>query len=198
MKTLDRFKDAITRKYRQSFTKQITQLGQSYLEEKERAIVRDYAATSSNFVPADQTLYSAVKPGQYDQAYIPIGVHEKIGGKGDFPNPGELFCASLAACLDSCIRLISTRMGVELTELSVAVEGVVDIRATLRLTQDVPVGFKSLKINVLLEAHHDISQDILDAIVKAAEHSCVILQTLKSQPSIDLEVRPTSSNAEAA
>ncbi len=160
-------------------------LDAAYKADAGHALVVDEAVTTSAFVPGTTALYSQVTLGHYDLPPIDIGVHEKVGGNHDFPNPGELLCAAIAACFDSCIRLICCRLGVDLKALSVQVRGHVDVRGTLKMAQGVPVGFQSFTIDVDIDGGN-VPEQTIAAILKAGEESCVVMQTIKHSPPIEI------------
>ena len=161
-------------------------LADLYEKDPKEAIVQDVGETSSEFVPGSTHLYSQVQAGSYGLPRISLGSHEKIGGNGEFPNPGELLCASIAACFDSCVRLISCRLGVELQHLAVKAVAEVDVRGTLKMKADVPVAFQTISLDVSITAHPEVPVITLEAILKAAEESCIVMQTIKSAPEISI------------
>ena len=89
-----------------------------------------------------------------DKMKVPfkIGVHKAVGGDHDFPNPGDLLCASLASCFESTIRLISNKLGIELIETRINTNAQVDVRGTLMIDKSVPVEFQSMHIDALIIA----------------------------------------------
>ncbi len=156
-----------------------------YEKQPERARITDHAATRSLNVPASTALYTEVLPGS-GPAY-PIGVHKAVGGESDFPTPGDILCAAMASCLDSCIRIIASRLGVALKALSVDVEANMDVCGTLRVDDATPVGFQDVIMRVDIKAEDQVSDQMLDIIVSAAEYSCVVVQTLRNAPEITIE-----------
>ena len=107
------------------------------------------------------------------------GIHEAVGGLHDAPNPGDMLAAALAACLDSTIRMTANRMGIQLEYLSVEVFGEVDVRGTLVVDRSVPVGFQKMRVNVRLKTSFENNPNLIQKLLRAAEYSCVNLQTLQ-------------------
>ncbi len=118
----------------------------------------------------------------------PFGVHEAVGGDHDLPNPGDLLCAALAACLDSTIRIIANRYGVGLRKLRVEVEGQVDVRGTLAVDRGVPVGFQKMSCRVELRPAEGTDPKLVERLLTAAERSCVNLQTLRTGVTVETSV----------
>ena len=160
-------------------------LRQIYQETPEKARIIDGAKTSSRRVSATRALYTEVEPFNAPEPYK-VGVHKAVGGESDFPVPGDILCAAAAACLDSCIRIIANRLGIELTELEVTATAKMDVHGTLRLNDDIPVGFQNMDIAVKLETRKPVQDALIDAMLSAAEHSCVIVQTLRNAPQINV------------
>jgi len=107
-----------------------------------------------------------------------VGIHEAVGGDHDYPNPGDLLCASLAACFDNTIRMISNRIGIELKETRIKVTAKVDVRGTLMIDKSVPVNFQSMHVEIVLISNN-ISNKILTTLIRATKRSCIIYQTIK-------------------
>lgn len=107
-----------------------------------------------------------------------VGIHRAVGGDHDFPNPGDILCASLASCFETTIRMIANRLNIELLETRVKVSAKVDVRGTLMIDLSVPVGFQSMHVDIEIVARA-LNKNMLDTLMRAAEHSCVIFQTIK-------------------
>lgn len=121
-----------------------------YRETPEAAHITDRATTTGSDLW--DPWHGVVKPGSEDHGETwPQGVHRAVGGFHDAPNPGDILCAALATCLDSTIRLIADRLGVALEVLEVEVTADVDVRGTLVVRRDVPVGFQSMRCHVNIE-----------------------------------------------
>jgi uncharacterized OsmC-like protein len=115
-----------------------------------------------------------------DKMKVPfiIGVHKAVGGDHDFPNPGDLLCASLASCFESTIRLISDKLGIELIETKIRANAQVDVRGTLMIDKSVPVEFQCMHIDALIIAKN-ANEKLLNTLIKGAKHSCIVYQTIK-------------------
>ena len=163
-----------------------------YGRDPDEAWIIDAATTSSRDVPADQPLYGHVTFGTGLPADLTVGVHKAVGGESDLPNPGEILAAAIAACLDSSTRMIANRLAIRLEHLEVTVKLRVDVRGTLRMDRNVPVGFQGADIAVCISAAPGVTEAQLDMLIKAAEQSCVMLQTLRHPPEYCLTREPQS------
>ena len=162
-------------------------LRERYKDAPEEAVITDRARTTGG-VDTDP-FHGHVVVGSEDHGVVlPFGIHPAVGGYGDAPNPGDMLCAALAACLDSTIRIIAARLGVTLTALEVDVKAHVDVRGTLLVDRNVPVGFQTIRCQVNVQAAEGTDPSLLKKLVAASEHSCVNLQTLRSRVSIETSV----------
>lgn len=153
-----------------------------YADDPEAARIEDYAITASTKTPASNPLRTDLALTHSQDTKLAVGVHEAVGGHGDLPTPGDILCGALAACLDSAIRIVANRLGVHIKHLEVQVSGEVDVRGTLRAKEDCPVAFQSIRTHVNVQAAPEVDETLIVQLLKAAEYSCVILQTLRSVP----------------
>lgn len=150
-----------------------------YEEAPDDARITDRAVATGG-VDVDP-FHGTVEPGSRDYGVAwEFGIHEAVGGFHDAPNPGDVLCAALAACLDSTTRMVADRLGVTLEHLEVTVTADVDVRGTLVVEEDVPVGFQSMECHVDIRAEDGTDPELVGRLVEAAEYSCVNLQTLSS------------------
>lgn len=131
-------------------------------------------------------------------ASLRFGIHRAVGGDHDAPNPGDLLCGALAACFDSVVRMIAERLGVRLTRLEVRVEADVDVRGTLQVDPQTPVGFQEIRCRADLGVAEGTPDRMIETLLKAAERSCVVLQTLRSSVSVRAERVPPTVATESA
>ena len=123
-----------------------------------------------------------------DELKIPfkIGVHRAVGGHHDYPNPGDMLCASLAACFDSALRMVANRMKVDIKKATITATANADVRGTLMMERKVPVGFQSMGLDLEIEVGSSVKIDTLEKLVSATEMCCIIYQTLK--PGIPIQI----------
>ena len=161
-------------------------LKERYAADPETAMVTDHARSLSMHVPPTQPLYGSVELGEASPSLLDIALHEGVGGHSDLPVPGDMLCGAIAGCLDSVIRVIANHLGIELKELEVLVEADVDLRGTLMVSSSVPVGFQNIRVNVRLTAVEELADSTFKAILAGAERCCVVLQSLRNPPKIEL------------
>ena len=134
-----------------------------------------------------------------DELQIPfdVGIHRAVGGNHDYPNPGDILCAALACCFESTIRMIANRLNIELLETRVKASAQVDVRGTLMIDKSVPVGFQSMQLDVVLISK-TANPRTMNILLRAAEQSCIVYQTLKRGTPISLttNIDPLISSSE--
>jgi uncharacterized OsmC-like protein len=129
---------------------------------------------------------------------VPVGVHRAVGGLHDAPTPGDILCAALAACQDSSVRMVANILGITLESLEVEVIGDVDVRGTLAMNAEVPVGFRAIRCAVRVKAKEGTDPRLLEKLRIASERSFVVLQTLLHPPRVETAFDMTGGGTDAA
>ena len=118
------------------------------------------------------------------KALVEAGLHPATGGDGTQACSGDMLLQALAACAGVTFRAVATAFGIEIRNGKVVAEGDLDFRGTLGVAKDAPVGFKAIRLR--FEIDSDASPETLDKAVAVAERYCVVLQTLRSAPAIEV------------
>jgi uncharacterized OsmC-like protein len=148
-----------------------------YREAAERAWVVDHASIESRNL--QDPFHGRVRFGSVSTAEAAYAVHGALGGPHDGPCPGDLLCAALASCQESSLRMVANVFGLRITALKVDVQAGVDVRGALGMDPNVPVAFQWVRVDVRLRVERGTTPDRLAQVIKAAERSCVVLQTLR-------------------
>ncbi len=112
--------------------------------------------------------------------------HAGVGGAGTAGCSGDLLLGALAACAQITCQMVAAAMGVPTERIEVVVEGDMDLRGTLGLSRDVPVGFQSIRVHFDIDAPR-ATPDQLSALRAKTEQYCVVLQTLTHPPAMEVE-----------
>ena len=112
--------------------------------------------------------------------------HSGVGGAGTAACSGDLLLGALAACAQITCQMVATAMGVPTTCIEVKVEGDLDLRGTLGLSKDVPVGFETIRVQFDIDAPEATAEQ-LKALREKTEQYCVVMQTLTHPPTIQVE-----------
>jgi len=112
--------------------------------------------------------------------------HTGVGGAGTAACSGDLLLGALAACAQLTCQLVATAMGIPTERIQVGVEGDLDLRGTLGISPDVPVGFARIQLHFDIVAPQATPQQ-LRALQEKTEQYCVVMQTLSRPPKIETE-----------
>jgi len=112
--------------------------------------------------------------------------HAGVGGTGAAACSGDLLLGALAACAQITCQMVATSMGLSLESVAATVEGELDLRGTLGLAKDVPVGFESIRLRFDVHAP-GATADQLRSLQEKTERYCVVAQTLLRPPKLQTD-----------
>jgi uncharacterized OsmC-like protein len=118
------------------------------------------------------------------RAIAAAGLHPATGGSGLELCSGDMLLEALVACAGVTLKAVATAIDIPLKSGTVSAEGDLDFRGTLGVAKDAPVGFKQIRLR--FEVDTDAPQERLDQLLKLTERYCVVYQTLKSGPPIEV------------
>src|SRR3954447_5770692 len=72
--------------------------------------------------------------------------HVGVGGPGTAACSGDLLLGALAACAQVTCQMVATAMGIATDRIEIVVEGDLDLRGTLGVSREAPVGFESIRL----------------------------------------------------
>jgi len=114
------------------------------------------------------------------------GLHPATGGSGLELCSGDMLLEALVACAGVTLKAVATALDIPLKSGAVSAEGDLDFRGTLGVAKDAPVGFKQIRLRFDLDT--EAPQDKLDQLLKLTERYCVVYQTIKSGPPVDIRL----------
>jgi uncharacterized OsmC-like protein len=120
------------------------------------------------------------------RALATAGLHPATGGSGLELCSGDMLLEALVACAGVTLKAVATALDVPVKSGSVYAEGDLDFRGTLGVAKDTPVGFADIRLR--FDVDTDAPQDKLDQLLKLTERYCVVYQTLKSSPPIEVRL----------
>jgi uncharacterized OsmC-like protein len=121
------------------------------------------------------------------RALVEAGLHPATGGDGVAACSGDMLLQALAACAGVTLSAVATAIGVEIRHGTVHAEGDLDFRGTLGVSKEVAVGFQRIRLRFDLQT--DASEEQLSSLIRLTERYCVILQTLRRPPEIEVSNR---------
>lgn len=80
--------------------------------------------------------------------------------------------------------MVAAAMGIPTEAIDVTVEGDPDLRGTLGISKETPVGFQSIRVTFDIRAPQ-ATPDQLSALQAKTEQYCVVMQTLQHPPRIE-------------
>jgi uncharacterized OsmC-like protein len=120
------------------------------------------------------------------RALAAAGLHPATGGSGMELCSGDMLLEALVACAGVTLKAVATALDIPLRSGRVSAEGDLDFRGTLGVAKDAPVGFRDIRLRFDLDT--DAPQDKLDQLLKLTERYCVVYQTIKSGPPVDVRL----------
>jgi uncharacterized OsmC-like protein len=118
------------------------------------------------------------------RALAVAGLHPATGGSGLELCSGDMLLEALVACAGVTLKAVATALDIPLKSGVVSAEGDVDFRGTLGVAKDAPVGFAHIRLS--FEVETDAPLEKLDQLLKLTERYCVVYQTIKSGPPVEV------------
>ena len=112
---------------------------------------------------------------------------ESVGGGASAPTPGWLMRAALAACDASTVVIEAAREGIELTDLTVAVDSESDSRGALGVDDSIPPGPLSVRVRIELAATN-ASADKLRGLAERVQARSVVGDALARPIPVTTEI----------
>jgi len=108
--------------------------------------------------------------------------HAGVGGEGTAPCSGDLLLGALAACAQVTCQMVAASSGIATTKIEVTADGELDLRGTLGIDREVPVGFDRITLRFDVEGAGDRRDELIEKTLRY----CVVLQTLEHPPHIEI------------
>jgi uncharacterized OsmC-like protein len=132
----------------------------------------------------DSNIACKVETGR---ALAVAGLHPATGGSGLELCSGDMLLEALVACAGVTVKAVATALDIPLKSGKVSAEGDLDFRGTLGVAKDAPVGFAQIRLRFDLDT--EAPQEKLDQLLKLSERYCVVYQTIKSGPPVDVQMK---------
>ncbi len=114
------------------------------------------------------------------------GLHPATGGSGLELCSGDMLLEALVGCAGVTLKAVATALEIPLRSAEVSAEGDLDVRGTLGVAKDAPVGFAQIRLR--FDVDTDAPQERLDQLLKLTERYCVVYQTLRNGPPIEVKL----------
>ena len=142
----------------------------------------------------DDALKSTTSIDEFDQAGETVQTREftlqgdepeQILGERAGPNAVELLLGALGSCLSVGYAANAAHMGIELDEFQFEMEGDVDLRGFLGISEDVRPGYESITCTVSVDA--DATEDELQELQNHVEATSPLVDMITNE--VPLETR---------
>ena len=94
---------------------------------------------------------------------------------------------ALIACAGVSMRAAAAVLDIPVRSIQVTAEGDVDLRGTLGVAADVPVGFKEIRLAFHVDADATLAQ--LDQLAELTDKYCVVFQTIQRSPKTSVSIK---------
>jgi uncharacterized OsmC-like protein len=121
------------------------------------------------------------------------GLHPATGGDGTDSCSADMLLQALLACVGVTMRSVATAMSIDIHSAELRADGMFDVRGTLGISRDVPVGVQD--ISIVAELQTDADDAALAKLAELTERYCVVGQTLAQRPSITVRRQEVESSA---
>ena len=121
------------------------------------------------------------------RAVVNAGLHPASGGSEQTVCSGDMLLEALAACAGVTLKAVATALDIRLKSGTVRAEGDLDFRGTLGVDPEAAVGFSDVRLRFELDT--DATPAERDRLIELTERFCVVYQTLRGSPRLELETR---------
>lgn len=109
-----------------------------------------------------------------------------LGGTDQAPNPVEYALAALATCQEITYRLHAAALGIPLHEVSVRLEGDLDLRGFFGVDDTIRPGFKEIRGTVRFDS--PAAPEQLQRLKEVVDAHCPVLDLFRNATPVRLEV----------
>ncbi len=137
-------------------------------------------STIKDFYGAGQEDRSRAEPFE-----VNAGEPAVLLGQDEGPNPAEYLLHALAACLTTSIVYVATARKVNLTALSSTLEGNMDARGALGLSDEVRNGFSDIRVTFTISG--DAPPEKLQEIVERGKARSAVFDMITHGVAVDVQ-----------
>jgi uncharacterized OsmC-like protein len=124
------------------------------------------------------------------RALVEAGLHPATGGTGLHACSGDMLLEALVACAGVTLNAVATALELDVQDAQITAEGDLDFKGTLGIEKQAPVGFRDIRLSFDIDG--DLTDEQLATLMKLTERYCVVYQTLRSSPPIDVKAAKVS------
>ncbi len=124
------------------------------------------------------------------RALVEAGLHPATGGTGLHACSGDMLLEALVACAGVTLNAVATALELDVQDARITAEGDLDFKGTLGVEKQAPVGFRDIRLSFNIDG--DLTDEQLATLIKLTERYCVVYQTLRTSPPIDVSATKAS------
>ncbi len=124
------------------------------------------------------------------RALVEAGLHPATGGTGLHACSGDMLLEALVACAGVTLNAVATALELDVQDARITAEGDLDFKGTLGVEKQAPVGFRDIRLSFNIDG--DLTDEQLATLIKLTERYCVVYQTLRTSPPIDVSATKIS------
>jgi uncharacterized OsmC-like protein len=133
-------------------------------------------ATISGFYGAGQEL------GHAESWDFHIDEPPVLGGRDEGGNPVEYLLVALSGCLTTTLVAHAAARGIPVNKVEARLEGDIDLRGFLGISEEVKVGFEQIRVSFRIDA--DIPDDQKEELVRMAQKYSPVYNTIAQQTQV--------------
>jgi len=137
-----------------------------------RTTIKDFYGTQKDLTHKKQFELEADEP--------PLLLGEDKG-----PNPVEYALTALAACLTTSMVYHAAAKGIELRAVEARLEGDLDLRGFLGISEDVPVGYENIRVYFKIDA--DVSEEQKEELCRMAAKYSPVFHTISNATPVSVQ-----------
>lgn len=113
---------------------------------------------------------------------VQAGLHTSTGGTGMQACSGDMLLQALVACAGVTLQAVATSLELDVRGGRLTAEADFDARGTLGVDREAPVGLQNVRLDFELDG--ELTEQELERLLTLTERYCVVLQTLRSSPTV--------------
>ena len=135
-----------------------------------------------------QSFSGAAQEQMHVKEFVYDADHPKVlVGRDQGPTPVEFLLHALASCLTAGIGNVAAARGVTLTEVESRIEGDIDLRGILGLSDEVRNGYQQIRVDFTIKG--DASPAVLEKIVEQSRKRSAVYDVLTKGVPVTVTVK---------
>ncbi|UCB48760.1 MAG: OsmC family protein [Deltaproteobacteria bacterium] len=107
-------------------------------------------------------------------------------GQDKGPNPVEYALKALAACVTTSLVYHAAAEGIEIRGVESRLEGDLDLRGFLGISEDVPVGYENIRMYFKIDA--DVSEEEKEHLIQMGQKYSPVFNTISSATPVSVQL----------